>query len=233
MARPRTMIDLTCAMCSKAFQRARCDHDKSLKLNCHEFYCSQTCSQRHHALKHRKLCAHCQTPITAHENRSRNAKYCSDECVAASRVRPEKSCPNCGDQFTPVGAQQAYCSRDCANAAHSTRMIGAGNSHYKDGRSYALWFQGMRPLILERDTGCAVCGKTTRPHVHHIDHDPANNVPENLVVLCHSHHIIHHKSATTPWPWLSDYAVTRSLSMTSKWKKRTTSLQKAFASITV
>ena len=219
-------------MCSTPFQRDRCNHNKSLKLNCQEFYCSKACSQQHHALKHRKLCAHCQAPVLA-AGRCRNAKYCSKECWRAACPLPEVACPQCGVVYAPSSARNTYCSKDCADVAHSVRMVGTGNSHYKDGRSYALWFQEMRPLIMERDQGCVVCRKQGSPHIHHVDHDPANNLPENLVQICHGHHIAHHKSDTTPWPWFAAYAQARSQFMTSKWKALTISLRERFASTTV
>lgn len=108
-------------------------------------------------------------------------------------------------------------------------MVGKGNSHYRDGTSYAEWFRQMRPLIRGRDGGCAVCGTTRKLHVHHIDTNPRNNVPENLITLCSKHHAIHHKSNQTPWPWFAEYALDATLSTTSKWKARTTSLQERFS----
>lgn len=36
---------------------------------------------------------------------------------------------------------------------------------------------------------CAICGKE-RPQVHHIDEDPSNNDPLNLIPLCPNHHLI-------------------------------------------
>lgn len=35
---------------------------------------------------------------------------------------------------------------------------------------------------------CAVCGGD-RPHLHHIDEDPSNNEPGNLIPLCPNHHL--------------------------------------------
>jgi hypothetical protein len=108
-------------------------------------------------------------------------------------------------------------------------MLGKGNPHYKDGQSYALWFSLMRPLILERDNGCVVCGVIEKLHVHHVNEDVTDNTPENLITLCHTHHMIHHKSAETPFPLLGMWAKQASESMTSKWKERTASLRERFS----
>ncbi|MDD2473216.1 MULTISPECIES: HNH endonuclease [unclassified Methanoculleus] len=43
----------------------------------------------------------------------------------------------------------------------------------------------VRTAVLDRDGGaCAVCGATADLHVHHIDLDPTNDDPENLLTLC-------------------------------------------------
>jgi len=76
----------------------------------------------------------------------------------------------------------------------------------------------------------------TTLRVHHIDERPANNVPENLIVLCKGCHSTHHNSVrlpgnTSPWPWFAEYAAQASLSMTSKWRHDVACLQAEFSSI--
>ena len=47
---------------------------------------------------------------------------------------------------------------------------------------------------------CAICG-TPNPQLHHIDKDPANNVPENLLPLCpNCHHLDQHDPTSTVDP---------------------------------
>ena len=43
-------------------------------------------------------------------------------------------------------------------------------------------------ILDEYDHRCAVCGGD-RPHIHHIDEDPTNNDPENLLPLCPNCHL--------------------------------------------
>jgi hypothetical protein len=135
-------------------------------------------------------------------------------------------------------------------------MIGPGNSHFKDGRSYALWFDKMRPLIQERESiqagmalpCCAACkiGETFKAKnwqgqvvmqssiiIHHIDEDPSNNRADNLIALCRTCHAVHHKSATTPFPWFAAYVVQANKCMTSRWRAAATSLQATYSSTTV
>jgi hypothetical protein len=145
--------------------------------------------------------------------------------------------------------EPTFCSRECADRAHSLRMIGAGNSNHKDGSSYARWFRLMRPLILERDGWQCVACRTpelfqpvvnrgmlifrSRLVVHHIDEDINNNTPANLVTVCQDCHMTHHKSRKTPFGWFGDYASRTSRSMTCKWKEIAITLQVKFSYITV
>jgi hypothetical protein len=169
-----------------------------------DVYCSKSCSQAHHAVKHRRRCVACgkRTP-------KKTMKYCSKKCRASQRKKEltSKVCSVCCTEFQPASYRTAYCSRPCANKAHSRRMRGAGNSHYKTGTSYAAWFRSMRPIILERDGhSCVACGRTERLIVHHIDHVPMHNQSNNLITLCATCHAVHHKSKVSPFPWLSKVA---------------------------
>ena len=42
---------------------------------------------------------------------------------------------------------------------------------------------------------CEQCGATTKLHVHHIDNNLLNDLPENIQTLCASCHISHHHRA--------------------------------------
>jgi hypothetical protein len=44
---------------------------------------------------------------------------------------------------------------------------------------------------------CAICG-VDRPQLHHIDEDPANNDPQNLLPLCPNHHLTDQHDPTAP-----------------------------------
>ena len=235
-------IEMICTNCGKAFKRQRYQHEKAMALNCVDAYCSQACSAAHHAVKHAKACKMCGKAMPG---KPRN-KYCSLECRALARPKRDKRiCPQCQKEFVWRSSRHQYCSRDCANAAHSNRMIGDGNSHYRNGSSYADWFRHMRPLILERDQHqCVVCGTGYHPQaivwkgktvqrtnliVHHINENPQDNTAANLITLCKTCHAIHHKSAQTPWEWFAEYAEKRNQSMTCKWQDATISLQTKYS----
>ena len=228
MARPKVMVPLTCAWCGQGFQRRRCDHDKSVKLGSTQFYCSKACSQAHHAVKNAKPCQTCGKPVNL-TRKSRNAAYCSEACRPTPVKPAQRTCPECSEAFQPRYSRQVYCGATCASTAHAKRMRGATNSNYRTGSDSAYLYDRMRPLILERDKTCAVCSAPGPSlHCHHINEDRNDNAPENLVMLCAAHHMEHHKSAQTPFSWLSGMAEARTSCMTSKWKTQVASLQKTF-----
>lgn len=244
-------VRLTCTWCGKEFERPLYVHEKTLKRGGREAFCSRAClcasNNRKKAVAANRTCPHCGVLLVATRGR-----YCSAACkVAAAKKRKEledRICPWCGAKFSPATSRRQYCSRACANAAHSVRMRGKGNSHFKTGTSYAKWFAEMRPLVLDRDGHtCVVCRRPEQIKVtlwrgqevdrsnlviHHINEVPTDNTPQNLVTMCKTCHAVHHKSAQTPWPWLGVYAQAKSQSMTSKWKKTTTSLQRMYSLIT-
>jgi hypothetical protein len=51
-------------------------------------------------------------------------------------------------------------------------------------------------VLKEYNHRCAVCG-SDRPHLHHIDENPANDDPFNLIPLCPNHHLNDQHNPTT------------------------------------
>jgi hypothetical protein len=238
-----SLITLVCDGCRQSYEVTSYDHAKRVRNGQKIFCCSKLCLGKIYANK----CRRCGAVA------NKGSLYCSPACRKAvgnpsTRTVPDRACDQCGIVFRPGSSRRAYCSRSCANAAHSDRMVGSGNSKYKNGQSYALWFRSMRPLIMEREKWCcATCGAPEQPipftrkgkvsyrsnfHVHHIDENPSDNRAENLVALCGTCHATHHHSAVTPWPLLGQYAEAASASMTSKWQARVTSLQTRYSYIT-
>lgn len=235
----RNMAPVLCVNCGVVFERKAYEHAKQLRKGFTRFYCTNACRLAHQAVRDSPLCPTCGKPIS----KGRGKKYCSRECIPSRKILSARICAVCGVEFQPKTHRTAYCCNTCADAAHSVRMRGSGNSRYKDGTSYAKWFREMRPLILDRDgDACAVCGERNRqiPNgrkrtwsiltIHHIDHNPRNNQADNLITLCRTCHGMHHKSSETPFPALSELAVARNLSMTFRWKERATSLRERYSS---
>lgn len=240
------ILTLTCSVCGASFTRMRAEQEKATRAGTQGTYCSRRCLGDSKKTGGRP-CVRCGQPTGSRDPRRR---YCGEVCKTAAQDerRKTKPCPHCGKVFAYSSERQIYCDRLCANAAHSLRMVGTGNSHYKDGTSYAEWFRLIKPMIKERDSfACVACGRIDSPRpitrqgrtvmqtglrVHHINEVPADNRPENLITLCVTCHGVHHKSTVTPWPWFADYAASATRSMTSRWRATTTSLQAKFSSTT-
>lgn len=253
--RRSTAVQVICTLCGKEFIRPGHAQRKWLLRGLKDSYCSRECSNVHHAFKNAPSCEQCGTPMP----KARGTRFCSSGCRAVAREAWKEApvmirCDFCDDEFARTAAQKAnpkssrYCGNACADAAHSLRMRGKGNSRYKTGTSYAKWYRDMRPLIVEREKhACAACGaaEVIRPvlragqeinrstlHIHHINNDVRDNRAENLVALCDACHPKLHHSNGTKWQWLSGYAAGASQSMISKWKDAVTSLQREYSSTT-
>lgn len=236
----RIKVVLKCLFCDREFEKLIEEYKKQLARRPDaEFYCGLECSRAHHAVKNAGKCKGCGKPKT------RASWYCSEECkleAREARKRPPAffKCIRCNKDFMPHHAKSQFCGLDCANAAHSERMTGTGNSRFKNANSYVKLYRMLRTPILNRDGyRCVACGDSERLRmfvrsskvqfrssftIHHINENPSDNRIENLVTLCQECHMTHHKSHKTPFPWLGEYASQASESMTSKWKDAITSL---------
>jgi hypothetical protein len=191
-----------------------------------EAFCTKSCQTttfNNRRRKPPKPCLLCQTLFYAEKT---NRIYCSPKCAGRAAHMPHKPCLHCQTAFRPHSPLTQYCSRECATSNGDTRQY----SWRRTVRVQypALFFQ-MRPLIAERDLNCVACQKPAAD-CHHIDENMTNNDPTNLVMLCREHHRAAHSK--TGLPWLSAYAIGKNMSMTSKWKERSASLQTSFSSTT-
>lgn len=239
-------LRLLCDNCGRRVEKPLHVARKALNQGSRDAYCSRACCEDHHATKNSTAkCLTCGGSV-AH----RKARYCSDACKRANRAARAKvrQCPRCGAWFgmkpNVSGAKYwtKFCTPACADAAHSERMAGAGNSNFAALGRYSNQYLLMRAVVMERDGAqCAACGEQEmfRPksvrstlHVHHIDRNPRNNTPENLITLCQPCHSRHHGGTLTASPLLPLLAQERSMSMTFRLRDRATFLLEAFSSTT-
>ena len=95
-----------------------------------------------------KDCAHCGTAFQGMPSQLASRKYCSQECVGASRKgkatsqRPQIKCVHCGTAFTVFPSQatngrRKYCSAKCRNAVNNARLSGGrrGTAHTEESRA--------------------------------------------------------------------------------------------------
>lgn len=102
---------------------------------------------------------------------------------ATRKSDPEKNCVVCGVRMERkrfngrledrgVFLRRQCCSQSCANTKQTVT---------KD----ALHWRARK----HRKPNCQECQTTSDLHVHHIDRNPANNDPSNLMTLCSSCHL--------------------------------------------
>ena len=198
-------ICLKCEKCGKMYLKKIYEMRKAIRKGYQHYYCSKKCSCQTNSTNQRKkyYCKNCGKELLKY-----GIKYCSKECKLMCLKELEKIiCPICKKQFQPKSHRTIYCSMICKNKAHSIKMKGKGNSHYKSGSSYLKEFEDIRPKILNRDNyKCQICGKSEAPmknkrygtitnlRVHHINQNIKDNSSKNLVTLCQSCHIKLHKT---------------------------------------
>jgi hypothetical protein len=90
----------------------------------------------------------------------------------------ERECPICKILFTPqYRDKQITCSYACSNTYFARKRNNP--SKYKNYRTICFH---------NHDKKCVVCGEDKIVAVHHMDENPKNNDPKNLVPLCPTHH---------------------------------------------
>lgn len=113
----------------------------------------------------------------------------------------EKPCRHCGSvmprkrfrsgqlEERATYARRIYCDRNCMAAAMEGRIKTANpkNSHRQSSKAVK--------------STCEACGRLgSRLHVHHVDENPMNNEPPNLMTLCGSCHRQSHSPNFTGMP---------------------------------
>lgn len=145
-------------------------------------------------------CEACHKVIWVPKNVLKKRRACSRECTAELR-RSELltlECANCGKTIARKTAdvensknKKFFCDRACKDSAQ--RLDGncpeIRPSHY--GKGEGKWDYRKRALI---DNKACSCGesRTYLLTVHHRDGNRANNVIENLEVVCYNCHALRH-----------------------------------------
>ena len=93
----------------------------------------------------------------------------------------EKQCPVCDTLFiTGKGSprEKMTCSYSCSNTYFRS---GINNPNWKEDSYRSTCFHFHKKE-------CVVCGENKVVEVHHLDENPKNNSPSNLIPLCPTHH---------------------------------------------
>lgn len=102
-------------------------------------------------------------------------------------------CPQCGNPCKRL--DRTFCSNQCRAKHYSGKprpdMI--GNQHSFRGNEATTWAHYKRMQKLCPPAPCIYCGSLGNNIIHHIDHNPKNTVSDNLIRICRSCHINHHR----------------------------------------
>lgn len=104
----------------------------------------------------------------------------------------QKFCPVCGGQMKGDKYYNETCSYSCTNKLkpRGAAIINNWKQKYKNGnhksnnyRTICYWYHKKK---------CVICGEENIVAAHHLDENPNNNKPENLIPLCMTHHVYWH-----------------------------------------
>lgn len=184
--RKRSGVTVCCLQCGKSIYVPQC-RKKTVK------YCSRKCQWKFRDRHFRSeiVCIICGSKFSVIKCREKTARYCSRKCYGRSlhnRGTVAKNCPQCGNQFFSSPSQnRKFCSVSCRGLGK--RKIA---TKYPSAARKKLKTNGLISF-------CAQCGYDRCPdilEIHHIDHDPSNNSPENLAVVCPNCHTEYHYGST-------------------------------------
>lgn len=164
-----------CVQCSKEFRIRDCD------LRCEQSggnYCSRACysealknvvGSNHHLYSvETKPCPQCGKPVSLPKSRW-------------SRLRKGRAAAN-----------TIHCSRRCAGITRGANQRGHDHPNWRGGHDNyrgSDWHDARREAR-SRAPFCAICGRMSKLHVHHINpyRVSRDNSQKNLIPLCRKHH---------------------------------------------
>jgi hypothetical protein len=100
---------------------------------------------------------------------------------------PRPACITCGKPCKV--RKRKFCSVSCRAAW----QIGRSKGILQKPDSQNIWTHYNRMHAICPAGPCTACGLEKNSRIHHVDHNPLNNAPDNLVRMCHACHITHHK----------------------------------------
>lgn len=138
-------------------------------------------------------------------------RFCSRECYRLAgtarrkpRPRPTTKCEKCGKSFTAkLGTAGRFCSHPCYAASMAAPYVSGVAHRPRKARNHPIappsGTVAIARLVLYDKIGpgdhpCHWCGFTLRwtnqrtpdaIFADHVDHDPTNDAPDNLVPSCH------------------------------------------------
>ena len=100
----------------------------------------------------------------------------------------KKICPICENEFeTRLGhpREKTVCSHSCANTYFRS---GESNPNYKTDNELTGIVKYTTICFRYHEKKCVCCDERNIVEVHHYDGNKKNDLPENLIPLCPTHH---------------------------------------------
>lgn len=104
-------------------------------------------------------------------------------CQACGKLMVRQYFVNAQLEDRTAFSKRKYCNQACMAKAYqgTIKKMNADNSRRQSARTVKA--------------ACENCGTTARLHVHHVDENPENNTPSNLMTLCATCHMRWHWTA--------------------------------------
>ena len=210
----KAYAEIKCKQCGVPFTpkvtRAKfcCDHCRHTWMNHHRQLYSGTCDGCGAAFVGVKRRRYCTAACSVRHNVPQKVLVCEDchrPFTFTGRTRAHR-CVVCRKKYGSIRQMQWRVSRD------PTIKIGAGSGGAQWGKDNHEWkpeedhkstkYHGSYRIRCAKNWDipvCAACGATGLIHVHHIDGNPDNVKPGNLIPLCVPCHLgkIHRKKWKT------------------------------------
>ena len=125
-------------------------------------------------------------------------------CVKNPKVIEEriKTCPSCQKPFMK---NSITCSNACANRYFKHGRTAEG-ARWKSDDQLISESKYREICFRHHEKMCVVCGESKIVAVHHLDENRENNLPENLIPLCPTHHqYTHSKYHAEVDPIIAEY----------------------------
>ena len=107
-----------------------------------------------------------------------NTKIC--ETCGGVMIRPRWA----NGKLDATFAKRRFCSPLCFGVSQRKETATANTGRRRAQRLYAA-------------SPCSICGSTTKIQRHHVDGNPLNNHPDNIMVICQPCHIRRHNHEKT------------------------------------
>jgi len=207
------IISISCDYCNSSVEKDRADIKDSKRV-----FCSDECNSNwrsenltgksHHNYKQKVIlsCEYCGGRFGVHEYRSKDARFCSEECFGKQKTSEQTSKISCDWCDTQYREQQSkiereehhFCSKACYGSWQSINRTGQNHPNWTGGTNL---YEAIRENLsdrswssiaeLNRSDECYKCGESnTTLHEHHIIpvmFGGCNN-SELLMTVCESCH---------------------------------------------